>query len=65
MAWVTSARIGEAHLDPAGQGGHAGIGALDAAVVADGLDPVEAVGIGDLGRDDVAQGACRSASPPR
>lgn len=29
--------------------------ALDLAVVADGLDPVEAVGIGNPGRDDIAQ----------
>jgi hypothetical protein len=33
----------------------AGIGAVDAAVGADGLDPVEVVGVGDLGRDDVAE----------
>jgi hypothetical protein len=47
--------VGEAHLDPAGQRGDGRVRAIDAPVRADGLDPVEVVGIGDLGRDDVAE----------
>ena len=47
--------VGEAHLDPAGQRGDRRIGAVDAAVAADRLDAVEVVGVGDLGRDHVAE----------
>ena len=47
--------VGEAHLDAAGQRGDRRIGAVDAAVAADGLDAVEVVGVGDLGRDHVAE----------
>jgi hypothetical protein len=56
IACVTSVLVGEAHLDPAGQRGDGRVRAVDAAVRADGLDPVEVVGIGDLGRDHVAEG---------
>ena len=44
---VDQRRVGEAHVDPAGERGDGRIGALDQAVVADGLDLLEVVGVGD------------------
>jgi hypothetical protein len=41
--------VRESDFDPAGQRRHGRIGAIDPAIAADGLDPVEVVGIGDLG----------------
>ena len=56
--------VGEAHLDPAGQRRDGRVRPVDAPVPPDGLDPVEVVGIGDLGRDDVAErGAVARGSP--
>jgi len=47
--------VGEAHLDPAGECGDGGVGAVDAAVGTDGLVAVEVIGVGDLGRDDATE----------
>ena len=44
---VDQRRVGEAHVDPAGERGDGRIGTLDQAVVADGLDLLEVVGVGD------------------
>jgi len=39
--------IREAHVDPAGERRDGRIGALDQAIIADGLDLLEVVGVGD------------------
>ncbi len=50
-----SHRRDEPHLDLAGQRSDGGVSAVDLRIRADGFDPVEVVGIGEIGRDDIAQ----------
>ena len=47
--------IGKTHFDAPLQRSLGRVGPVDAAITADGFDPVEVVGIGDYGRDQVAQ----------
>ncbi len=47
--------ICKTHLDPARESGNGRVCAFDAAVTADGLNSVQIVGIGDLGRNHVAK----------
>ena len=51
---VDQRRVGKAHVDPAGERGDGRIGALDQAVVADRLDLLEIVGVGDGAAGEVA-----------
>jgi hypothetical protein len=48
--------IGKAHDDIAGERRDRWVGPIDLPIRADGLDPVEVIGIGDIGRDHIADG---------
>jgi hypothetical protein len=51
---VDQRRVGEAHVHSPGERRNRRIGALDQAVVADGLDLLEIVGVGDRAAGEVA-----------
>lgn len=55
--------VSEAHLDPTRERRDGRVRPVDAAIRADRLDPVEIVGVGDLGRDHVAVHAILQESP--
>ena len=44
---VDQRRVGKAHIDPAGEGSDGRISALDQTIVADGLNLLEVVGVGN------------------
>lgn len=48
-------RVGKAHVNLAGEGRNGRVGTVDLCIGSDGFDPVEVVGIGDIGGNDVAQ----------
>ena len=50
---VDQRRVGEAHVDPPGEGGDGRVGALDQPVVANGLDLLEVVGVGHRAAGEV------------
>jgi len=51
---VDQRRVGEAHVDPAGERGDGWIGTFDQTVVADGLDLLEVVGVRDRAAGEIA-----------
>ncbi len=55
--------VSEADFNRAGQRRDGRARSVDAAIVSDGLDPVEIVGEGDVGRDDIAE--CRAVPGDR
>mgnify|MGYP007134747912 CR=1 FL=1 len=47
-------RVGKEHDDIAGECSNGGVGPVDLAVCPDGLDAIEVIGIGEVGRDQIA-----------